>query len=84
MHCAACALTIEDALRKVPGGFLRTSALQAIVPGDLVGSARATSRWMQAVQSAGYRPVPANDALAGEHRKKETRMALLLAGSRSA
>ncbi len=77
MHCAACALTIEDALLTVPG------VVQATVS---AGSHRARivwtsdaarpSDWMQAVQVAGYRAVPANDAFARERRKTESRKAL--------
>jgi Cu2+-exporting ATPase len=77
MRCAACALTVEDALRAVPG------VLQAEVS---AGSQRARvrwaadqvlpSRWMQAVQTAGYRAVPANDTLARARRLAESRKAL--------
>jgi Cu2+-exporting ATPase len=77
MHCAACALTIEKALLRVPG------VLQADVS---AGSQRARvlwssvavkpSVWMQAVQVAGYRAVPANDALVRERRLNESRKAL--------
>lgn len=77
MHCAACALTIEDALLRVPG------VLKAEVS---AGSHRARvvwtsedvrpSDWMSAIQSAGYRAVPANDAFARELRKIDARKAL--------
>ena len=77
MRCAACALTVEDALRAVPG------VLQAEVS---AGSQRARvrwaadqvlpSRWMQAVQAAGYRALPGNDALARARRLAESRKAL--------
>jgi P-type Cu2+ transporter len=77
MHCAACALSIEDALRALPG--VREATVSA-------GSRRARilwaadavqpSGWMQAVRRAGYRAVPANDAFASERRRKETRKAL--------
>ena len=77
MHCAACALTLEDALLSVPG------VAQAEVS---AGSHRARvvwcsdavlpSGWMRAVQTAGYRAVPANDAFARERRKGEARKAL--------
>lgn len=74
MHCAACALTLEDALQGVPG----------VVKADVsAGSHRARvvwssetvqpSDWMMAVQKAGYRPLPANDAFARERRKSEAR-----------
>lgn len=74
MHCAACALTIEDALKAVPG--VREAQVSP-------GSHRARivweparvmpSVWMQAVQAAGYRAVPANDAFASQRRREEGR-----------
>ena len=77
MHCAACALTVEDALRQVPG--VASASVSA-------GSRRARvvwqsesvrpSRWMGAVRRAGYGALPANDALASERRRRETRKAL--------
>ncbi|MFZ4481526.1 MAG: heavy metal translocating P-type ATPase [Rhodoferax sp.] len=77
IHCAACALTIEAALLRVPG------VVQAHVS---AGSHRARvvwspesvlpSAWMRAVNLAGYRAVPANDAFAREQRKSEARKAL--------
>ncbi|OQW89529.1 MAG: ATPase P [Rhodoferax ferrireducens] len=77
MHCAACALTVEDALKSIPGvvsadvsaGSQRAKVVwqtQAVVP----------SRWMQAVRESGYRAVPANDAFARERRRVESRKAL--------
>jgi Cu2+-exporting ATPase len=77
MHCAACALTVEDALLRVPGvqaasvsaGSRRARVLwqdHAVLP----------SGWMEAVRRAGYRAVPANDAFASERRRQETRKAL--------
>jgi P-type Cu2+ transporter len=77
MHCAACALTLEAVLLSVPG------VIQATVS---AGSHRARvlwladsvqpSAWMRAVQSAGYRPVPANDTFAREQRRIDGRKAL--------
>jgi Cu2+-exporting ATPase len=77
MHCAACALSIEDALKRVPGivsaevsaGSHRARvvwAVQSVLP----------SVWMTAVNATGYRVVPANDAFSRERRKKESRKAL--------
>ncbi len=77
MHCAACALSIEDALRSVPGvrdvevssGSHRAKVTwqsQEVVP----------SGWMQAVHEAGYRALPANDAFARARRLVESRKAL--------
>ena len=74
MHCAACALTIEDALRAVPGvQSVRVSA--ATHRGRIVWSEAAVkpSDWMQAAQRAGYPAVPANDAFANDRRKAELR-----------
>lgn len=60
MHCAACALTIEDALKSVPGVLqadVSAATRRARVvwqPGRVL-----PSQWMAAVRSAGYRAVPA-------------------------
>ena len=77
MHCAACALTIEDALKSVPG--VRTVAVSAGSHRAKVvweSQAVAPSGWMQAVHEAGYRALPANDAFARERRLAESRKAL--------
>ena len=77
MHCAACALTIEDALRRVPGVSdvdVSAATRRARVvwhPGRVL-----PSQWMEAVRKAGYRPMPAMDALAREERRRESRRAL--------
>jgi Cu2+-exporting ATPase len=65
MHCAACALTIEDALRAVPGvqqADVSAATRRARVvwhPGQVL-----PSQWMAAVHRAGYRAMPAMDARA--------------------
>jgi Cu2+-exporting ATPase len=77
MHCAACALTIEDALLGVPG-VVKAEVSAGSHRARVVWSSEAVqpSGWMQAVQNAGYRAVPANDAFARERRKTEARKAL--------
>lgn len=77
MHCAACSLTVEDALKKVPG-VLSAQVGAASHRARIVWSAPdvVPSVWMQAVQTSGYRAVPANDLFANERRKLETRQAL--------
>ena len=77
MHCAACSLTVEDALRQVPG-VLSAEVGAASHRAKVVWSdARVLpSAWIQAVQDSGYRAVPANDVFASERRKQETRQAL--------
>ncbi|MBT9512291.1 MAG: cation-translocating P-type ATPase [Acidovorax sp.] len=77
MHCAACALTIEDALRAVPGVLqadVSAATRRARVvwqPGQVL-----PSQWMKAVQNAGYRAMPAMDAFARGQRLRENRRAL--------
>jgi P-type Cu2+ transporter len=77
MHCAACAMTVEDALAAVPG-VVRAQVSAASHRAQVVWKAEQAqpSVWMQAVQKAGYRAVPANDAFASETRRAETRKAL--------
>jgi Cu2+-exporting ATPase len=77
MYCAACALNVEDALRGLPG--VESVSVSA-------GSQRARlrwragvakpSQWLEAVQAAGYRAVPAQDLFASERRRQESRAAL--------
>ena len=74
MHCAACAITIEDALLHVPGvQSVQISA--ASHRGRVVWSPQKTkpSLWMTAAEQVGYRAVPANDAHAHERRRQEAR-----------
>ncbi len=74
MHCAACAISIEDVLRAVPG----VSAVQissASHRGKITWSPEKTrpSEWMRSVERLGYTAVPANDAHAHERRRQESR-----------
>ena len=77
MHCAACSMTIEDALMAVPG----------VVSAEVsAGSHRARIVWnpahvmpsglLSAIRAAGYGAVPANDVFARERRLAQTRKAL--------
>ncbi|ATG94867.1 cation-translocating P-type ATPase [Paracidovorax citrulli] len=77
MHCAACALTIEDALRAVPG-VLQAEVSAATHRARVVWDAGVVrpSRWFAAVARAGYPALPAMDALAREQRRREGRRAL--------
>jgi P-type Cu2+ transporter len=77
MYCATCALTIEDALHAVPG-VLQAEVSAAARRARVVWDSRQVvpSQWMAAVQSAGYRAVPARDALARELRVAQQRKAL--------
>jgi Cu2+-exporting ATPase len=77
MHCAACALSIEAALLSVPG-VLQATVSAGSHRARILWSANSVqpSAWMRAVQLAGYRAVPANDAFAREQRLSEGRKAL--------
>lgn len=77
MHCAACSLTVEEALMRVPG-VISAQVGAASHRAKVVWSDDQVlpSTWMHAVQGSGYRAVPANDAFASERRKQETRQAL--------
>lgn len=77
MHCAACAITVEDALRQVPGvvsAEVSASSHRARVRWST--SRVKPSDWLQALRAVGYGAVPANDALARERRLQESRRAL--------
>lgn len=77
MHCAACSLTVEEALSRVPGVLdVRVSAASHRAKVVWSEGAVQPSLWMAAVQSSGYRAIPANDVFANERRKVETRKAL--------
>ena len=74
MHCAACAITLEDALRSVPGvDSVQINA--ASHRGRIVWSPEMTrpSAWMRSVERFGYKAIPANDAHAHERRRQEAR-----------
>ena len=77
MHCAACSLTVEDAIGRVPG-VLDVQVSAASHRAKVVWSSAVVqpSGWMESVQKAGYRAVPANDIFASERRRVETRKAL--------
>ena len=77
MHCAACALSIEAALLRVPG--VQSAQVSAASHRGRVVWSDAVSKpsvWMRAAANAGYPAVPANDALATDRRRTETRQAL--------
>lgn len=77
MHCAACALTVEDALRAVPG--VRQAEVSAATHRARVvwdACQVRPSGWMAAVARAGYPALPAMDAFAREQRRREGRRAL--------
>ena len=74
MHCAACAITLEDALRAVPG-VQSVQISGASHRGQIVWSPELTrpSEWMHSVERHGYKALPANDAHAHARRREEAR-----------
>ncbi len=74
MHCAACAITLEDALRAVPG-VLSVQISGASHRGQIVWSSEVTrpSDWMRSVERHGYKALPANDAHSQALRREESR-----------
>lgn len=77
MHCAACALTIEQALCAVPG-VLAAEVNSASRRARITWADRQVkpSQWMDAVRRAGYRALPAGDIALREQRRSAQRLAL--------
>jgi len=77
MHCAACSLTVEQALSQAPG-------VDGVQVNGANASARVTwspergrpSQWLEALARAGYGAVPAGDMLAAAPRVQAHRMLL--------
>lgn len=77
MHCAACAINVEKALKSVPG-VLSADVNATSGRARLTWSADVTkpSSWMRAVSTAGYRALPAADAFIQDDRRKNQRLML--------
>jgi Cu2+-exporting ATPase len=77
MHCAACSITVEEAIAAVPG-VLEVQVSAGSHRAKVIWSAAQVqpSAWMLAIQKRGYRALPANDIFASERRRVETRKAL--------
>lgn len=77
MHCAACAINVEKALKSVSGvvsaNVNATSGRAHLVwDADIVKP----SDWMRAVSKAGYRALPATEAFSQDDRRKNQRLML--------
>ncbi len=77
VHCAACAFTIEDALKAVPG-VQSVEVNAATHRAKVVWSEQHVlpSVWMAAIQKVGYNALPAADSTLRQARLDETRKAL--------
>ena len=77
MHCAACAITLEQLLGRVPG-VVQVQVNAASQRGRVVWDERVArpSRWMRALAGSGYRALPVHDIGAGARRQAESRRML--------
>ncbi len=77
MHCAACAVTLEQLIARVPG-VVRVDVSAAAQRGRIVWDEARTrpSRWMQALAGSGYRALPVHDVGAGARRQEDSRRML--------
>ena len=77
MHCAACSLTVEQALMRVPGVRsvqVSSAAQRASVRWDQ--ALTRPSRWLEAAQPQGYRLVPDLDVAALAQDRRQSRLML--------
>ena len=77
MHCAACALNVERALKSVKG-VSQAEVNATSGRASIIWSSRLAkpSDWMRAVSKAGYRALPATEAFSQDDRKKAQRLML--------
>lgn len=77
MHCAACSLTVEQALKSVPG-VQEVSVNAASHMARVVWEPQRTlpSEWFAALARAGYRAVPATEAGQAKERAAQARLML--------
>jgi Cu2+-exporting ATPase len=77
MHCAACALTVEETVGRIPG-VESVEVNAASHRARIVWSSAAVkpSRWFAASAAAGYPLVPAGDLSVRARRSREARLAL--------
>ena len=77
MHCASCAFNVEKAVKALPG-VISAEVNATSGRARLIWSAEETkpSTWMGAINQAGYRAMPAADALMHDDRRKNQRLML--------
>jgi Cu2+-exporting ATPase len=77
MHCAACALTVEEVLRKLPGvDTVQVNGVTATARLQWQPQATRPSAWMGALRQAGYGALPAGDLLRAGRRVQAQRLML--------
>lgn len=77
MHCAACALTVEDALHRLPGiEAVRVNGVTATARLQWRPQVTRPSAWMAALRKAGYGALPAGDLMLAGRRLQAQRVML--------
>ncbi|MEJ8839666.1 heavy metal translocating P-type ATPase [Ramlibacter sp. AN1133] len=77
MYCPGCSLTIENALKPLPGvEDVQVNGATATARIVWAAGQGRPSQWLQALQLAGYRGLPASDQLAAVPRRHAQRMML--------
>ncbi len=77
MHCAACSLTVEEVLQKLPGvDNVQVNGASAVARVAWSPAQGRPSAWLAALQRAGYGALPAGDMLAAAPRIQAQRMML--------
>lgn len=77
MYCAACSLTVEEVLQKLPGvDGVQVNGASAVARLTWSPALGGPSAWLAALQRAGYSALPAGDMLAAEPRMQAQRMML--------
>ncbi|HEY0884516.1 MAG TPA: cation-translocating P-type ATPase [Ramlibacter sp.] len=77
MHCASCALTVEQALAQLPGvQSVQVNGASATARVTWAPAASRPSQWLAALRRAGYGAVPAGDLLDAAARVREQRLLL--------
>jgi Cu2+-exporting ATPase len=77
MYCAACSLTVEEVLQKLPGvDSVQVNGASAVARLTWSPGQGRPSAWLAALQRAGYGALPAGDMLAAAPRVHAQRMML--------
>ena len=77
MHCAACALTVEQALAALPGvQSVRVSSAAQRASVTWVATQTQPSRWLGATVALGYRLAPDLDAATVSEQRRSSRLML--------
>jgi Cu2+-exporting ATPase len=77
MHCAACSLTVEEALSRLPGvDSVQVNGAAALARLTWSPATTRPSQWLAALARAGYGALPAGDVLAARPRRQAARLML--------